>query len=368
MGKKWKDFVKNNPEWPILFVLLVPIYCLGWYLSLNFGNPKIARYTTWSPRENKIAFECIYLTSSDYKDGLINDGIHLYPMRDICIKDVTNGDIIRVTEERGKYFPAWSSDGESLAWISTIQPGYQDEIVVWHISKNNYQNYQLPKPLRHAYDFEDKLEWIDNDNKLAVQGTGALLDLESGEFTYLPRIIEDLPVRYYLVSPDGRYTAVVLDLGDEGGNLQFIISIDNEIRLIAVDNSPHYEPPSWSENSKYIMWVAADDDKFQHETIFVTNIHSGDTLDLGLQSDIDIDYPVWSKDSNQILYMSFFDELHILDINISEDPFDVYITQHDIIDIARRDIMYPFSVSKGGDYVAFPSDDNQKLIVERIID
>lgn len=370
MGKNWKEFAEKNPNWPVLLVLLIPLCYLGWYLSLSFGNPKHARNVTWSPSGDKIAFECIYLTSSDYIDGMKNDGIFLFPMRDICIKDISSGDTARVTDDRGKYSPAWSSDGKSLAWISTLEIGYKYELVVWNLSEDSYKNYLLPKALPFVEYYEDKLEWINKDRQLAIQGIGVILDLESGDFTYLSRNIGGFPVRYNSISPDGGFVAVVLNMEDEDGNLQFLIIEDNKVKLIAQDDSIHFDPPEWSKNSKYVIWVSTSDNEYNQseDTILVTNIHSGVTLDLGMQSVIDIDFPVWSKNGNQIIFMSFFDELHVLDINISDDPFDVDINQHNVIDISRRDLSYPFSVSSNGHFVTFASGENQKLVVESIID
>jgi hypothetical protein len=366
-----KKYKENNPNWPVLFVLLIPLCCLGWYLSLSLGNPKYSYDPKISPSGDLIAFECIYLFSSDYSEGLKNDGVFIYPKRDICIKDLDNNKIIRVTSDQGKYSPNWSSDSSKLAWLST---NGKDELVIWNRLTDEYQKFTLPSNFWYMYpDFEyDYLEWINNDTQIVVQGMGIILHINENKFQVIHKSIDGEDVRYYLVSPNGKYIGVIwnyedLDEKDGYGEEYRFGVFDREMTLLK-DVSLQFEIPAWSNNSEYLCFLKTKSNErgVWRDTLVIAEASSGESLELDIPNVNNIYYPVWSKNDTQIVFAVFDDEIHILDLNFESDPFGVEILKHSVIDVTPEVGLNPMSISKDGSTVAYSSYAGHDLIIEYI--
>ena len=375
MGNNWRKFVNNNPNWLVAIVPLIPLCCLVWYMSLSIGNPKHFYNPTWSPKGDMIAFECIYITNSDVRDGFMNDGIYLYPLHDICTKDKTDGDITRVTYERRKYSPAWSLDGSKLAWISTIEKYdeegnifFDDEITIWTISTDYYEQYSAPEDIYFADFDEDYLEWINDDTQLAIQGSGVILNIEDGKFTFLPKIIDGIPVRYYSISPNGKYSAAVQSVDEPTSHFRFLIYDDDKLIHYSETESPIFEIPVWADNSNNVLLVTTGGNELNHwpDTLSIIDILSDELIVLPLLSVPDIYHPVWLSNDTQIIFASFDDEIHILDIKIKSEPFNLDILRHKVTDVASMGVLSPFSITKDGKMVVYSSDNNRKLEIETI--
>jgi len=179
------------------------------------------------------------------------------------------GEIVTVPKENGTWrrlsessasaerYPAWSPDGEKVAWFSDKSGEYTLMIT-------------------DQYGLED------------------------------PRMIELPNPTYYFRpdwSPDGKYIAYT----DTDYNLWYV-NIDNgEAKKVDTDGYAHPNRtlnPVWSPDSKWIAYVKLQDNQFK--TVQVHNIETGDTHQLtdGMSDAIT---PVWSEDGKYLYFLASTD-------------------------------------------------------------
>ncbi len=101
----------------------------------HFGPGGVAISPSWSPDGRMIAFECVYQGEAT---------------SDICILDVTSGEISRLIQsERSEWRPIWSPDGE---WILFMRHSPQ-ELVIMHPDGTDVHEISLQ-------DYEEAIGWI----------------------------------------------------------------------------------------------------------------------------------------------------------------------------------------------------------------
>jgi len=351
MANNWKRFKINNPNWPLLFVPLIPLCCLGMYFGLTTGR-RDTYNPSWSPTGEMIAFECVYLKAEDFKGGF--EPIYDFNMRDICIKDIPNKKSERLTVSRYNYSPSWSSDGRYLAWIYSYE-----QIVVWDSVYKTFDNFPAGKLLEYDDMAGDHLLWIKNDSKISLQGRGVMLDLDTREYTFLPEEHEGKRVGIYSISPNGINTLLtynVRDEDDERGPLWRLIII-NGTRIITtpVTIIPRHEYPAWNRDGNHVVWVGEKNPE-DPDTVFlmITNCLTGKTKQVSIPDIRAIRDLAWSSDGNRIVFVSSYnDELHVLDIKIESASNDISIIGNNIVNIPEKHSNSPLSLSPNGDRVTY---------------
>jgi len=351
MRNNLNKFAQNNPNWPVLFVLLIPLCCLGWVL-FPFVGSNASYNPTWSPVEDNIAFECVFLTKEDIFSGEFAP-IYDFNLRDICIKKIGDIKPERLTDSRRTYAPSWSSDGRYLAWIYS-----REKIIIWDSVRDTYEHYPSGKELAYDDMAGDHLLWINNDTEISLQGRGILLDIEKGEYQYLPEEFNGKRIGSYSLSPNREFSLITYDAREDNDSrvplwkLQVFkddISISKPLTTI-----PSYEIPAWSPDGNYVAWVGDDNSgTLDSVVLMITNCLTGDTTRILIPELRDISDLTWSNDANRIVFISFFDKLHILDLDINSHTYEIKVIKHHIQEIPDKHLNSPISLSPSGDKASY---------------
>lgn len=366
--------VKNRSK--LKFIVVIYLICIlitGCISYKKVINHDAAYNPAWSPTEDKIAFECIYLTLADYLDGFMNDGIYKYPLRDICIWDISSQEIVRVTNSRLMFSPAWSSNGVSLAWMSHNITGdiennlaIDQNLTVWNTELDTYLHFPAPENFKYDEWSGDHLQWIKDDTQIILQGRGVVLDLETGLYTYFSDEIDGKPIGFYSLSPDGNYLAITqLEIKDDlESHYDFQIFENDTLISDSQTAATNYNPPAWIANSFLVAWVGTSSgSSFYGDTLLISNALTGETVSLSIPDVDEINHPVWIANETQVIFASFPDELHFIDLEIVTEPFDVNIVNHVVKNVPRLERQNPLSVSPDGQKAVFVTYENKLEIV-----
>ncbi|MFL5789613.1 MAG: PDZ domain-containing protein [Flavisolibacter sp.] len=217
-----------------------------------------------------------------------------------------HGDWRNITRSTGAAdrYPAWSPDGQKIAWFSDVSGEYQLMI----------GDQEGLKPAK-AYTIPNK------------------------KFYYFPSW-----------SPDGKSIAFT----DTDYNLWVIDVANGELKKIATDHYGHPNrtlQPSWSPDSKYIAYVQIMDNQFKAVKIY--NMETGATNQLtdGMSDCID---PKWDESGKYLYFLASTDYgLGVGWLDMSSYNFPV--TRALYIAVLSKDIPSPLE-SKSDDETAAPSE------------
>ena len=209
--------------------------------------------------------------------------------------------INRLTQSTQDLEPAWSPDGEKIAFTSNRD----GNIRLYTMNADGTEQTILTPNMEHASDSS----WSPDGTKIAFSymDSGfsgiALIDPDYGGLEYL---VEE-PYVGYLVgcpswSPDGNWITFYTQ---RDGNMEiYKVEINNKENQINLTNSPAYDvSPDWSPDGNRIAFVSDPSpyDEFYELEVYLINSDGSNKFQLTNNSAKDLD-PDWSPDGSKLVF------------------------------------------------------------------
>lgn len=181
-------------------------YQLEWFLDQEIDG---ADSPIWSPTGDQIAFECLFLRLGA-PDRFSNWDACLHP-HDICIIQSDGSGLKRFNlgNDYG-YTPAWSPDGQFLAWYAEVERGRKGYLNIYDFEAE--QLFEIP--ISDSIEFGAWIEWTADNQRVYSVLSGDAYDLLDESFVYM----EKSPHHSYSIvipSPSGSFLALVEYLDGE---------------------------------------------------------------------------------------------------------------------------------------------------------
>jgi WD40 repeat protein len=207
----------------------------------------------------------------------------------------------RLTQSTQDLEPAWSPDGEKIAFTSNRD----GNIRLYIMNADGTEQTILTPNMEHASDSS----WSPDGTKIAFSymDSGfsgiALIDLDYGGLEYL---VEELYAGYFVGrprwSPDGNWITFYTN---RDGNMEiYKVEVNNKENQINLTNSPAYDvSPSWSPDGSRIAFVSDPNpyDEFYEAEIYLINPDGSNKFQLTNNSAKDLD-PDWSPDGSKLVF------------------------------------------------------------------
>ena len=207
----------------------------------------------------------------------------------------------RLTQSTQDLEPAWSPDGEKIAFTSNRD----GNIRLYIMNADGTEQTILTPNMEHASDSS----WSPDGTKIAFSymDSGfsgiALIDPGYGGLEYL---VEEPYAGYFVGrprwSPDGNWITFYTN---RDGNMEiYKVEVNNKENQINLTNSPAYDvSPSWSPDGSRIAFVSDPNpnDEFYEAEIYLINPDGGSKIQLTNNSAKDLD-PDWSPDGLKLVF------------------------------------------------------------------
>ncbi len=175
---------------------------------------------------------------------------------DIFTVPAEKGDIRNLTRSSGAAdrSPAWSPDGDKIAWFSDQSGEYR--LVITDQFGVNRKSYELVDP-----GFYYSLTWSPDGEYLSYTDEGRnlyIFDLDKGKAAYIDNEGYANPGRtiYPEWSPDSKWIAYTRQLENQY-NAIFLYSVEKEKSFQITDNMADCKSPAWDASGKYIYFLSS---------------------------------------------------------------------------------------------------------------
>lgn len=216
-------------------VLLFTALC-AWLTFIQSASTIQGEWSpAWSPDTGRVAFECMY--------G--------YTARDICVLNRNDNALIRLTRDGRMSSPAWSTKGQSLAWLKD-----NNTVVVWDVSSGQFRHFRSTTNFNYT---DGYLQWSPNDQKIFVQGDGSILDIATGAFIYGAQLAHNPKNCCFTWSSDNEHLAYkrVKHQDSSGNHWQVVIMRGAEEILVSENETvPDSATLRWSPDGTTLAWRA----------------------------------------------------------------------------------------------------------------
>jgi len=268
----------------------------------------------------------LYLEPTFSPDGgwIAYQKVVLYDNRSeahIWVMSVDGSEEKQITNGSGEANPAWSPDGEKIAYLSYLPERNECLCITDGVEEKELVRGESLRPLMNPFGSMNRIAWSPDGRSIAyVAGRGdytdiLLVDMDgNSEWLTEDTSMELMPT----FSPDGKYLA--FESGSKMAGYYLwpyvnVIEIESGKRFQLTQDENYSIAPAWSPDGERIAFAIRKPGP-SNSRIWITDANGSNQRELSDDLQFEGGPIVWSSTSNRIIYSSYEAGLNIWGISV----------------------------------------------------